>query len=67
MIKMYCDICGKELSDDCHDVVNIDFNSYAIEGAIFEDNREFNLCVSCANKVYDAIRAVVDQPRISHV
>lgn len=67
MINIICDVCGKQLQDKFVDTVNIDFNSYAIKGAKFEDNREFNLCVSCANKVYDAIREIVDQPRISHV
>lgn len=63
MIQVICDVCGKQLQDKFVDCVNIDFNSYAIEGAKFEANSEFNLCVSCANKVYDAIREVVDQPR----
>jgi len=61
MIKMYCDICGKELSDDCHDVVNIDFNSFGTAGFTLEIDKykpkssELNLCVECAEKVVSDI------------
>jgi hypothetical protein len=60
MIKMYCDICGKELSDDCHDVVNIDFNSFGTVGFTIEIDKytkasELNLCVACAKKVVSGI------------
>ena len=63
MIKVICDVCGKELQHKFIDVVNINFNSYAVDGAKFRDNGEFNLCIPCANRIYDAIREVVDQPR----
>ena len=48
MIKVYCDICGKELKSDCSDQVNLDFNAYRTSG--FE-SKELNLCVNCAKKV----------------
>ena len=62
MIKVICDVCGKELQHKFIDVVNVNFNSYAVDGAKFQ-NQEFNLCIPCANKVYDAIRDVIDYPR----
>lgn len=57
MIKTYCDICGKELSEDCHDMVNLDFNSFGVSGFVLEfdkykpRNPEVNLCVGCAESV----------------
>ena len=61
MIKMYCDICGKELSGDCRDVVNLDFNCFGTAGFTLEIDKckpkdsELNLCVECAEKVVSDI------------
>ena len=63
MIKMYCDICEKELSEDCKDVINIDFNSFGTAGFTLEIDKykpkskssELNLCVECAEKVVSDI------------
>jgi len=61
MIKMFCDICGKELSEDCKDVVNVDFNSFRTAGFTLEIDKykptasELNLCVECAKKVVSDI------------
>ena len=61
MIKMYCDICGKELSDHCRDVVNLDFNCFGTAGFTLEIDKykpkdsELNLCVACAEKVVSDI------------
>ena len=52
MIKVYCDICGKELKSDCSDQVNLDFNAFGTTG--FEP-KELNMCVECANKVVSDI------------
>ena len=61
MIKMFCDICGKELSDDCRDVVNLDFNCFGTAGFTLEIDKykpkdsELNLCVECAENVVSDI------------
>jgi len=61
MIKIYCDICGKELAEDCSDQVNLDFHSYGISGFVLEleskkyKDNELNLCVSCAESVVSDI------------
>ena len=61
MIKVYCDICGKELAEDCSDQVNLDFHSYGISGFVLElefkkcKDSELNLCVSCAESVVSDI------------
>lgn len=61
MIKMYCDICGKELSEDCNNVVNLDFNYFGTAGFMCEIDKykpkasELNLCVECAEKVVSDI------------
>lgn len=64
MIQVICDACGKQLQDKFVDTVNIDFNSYAIEDEQwFTYGREFNLCVRCAHRVYDAIKEIIEEPR----
>lgn len=64
MIQVICDVCGKQLQDKFVDCVNIDFNSYAIEyEQRFTYGREFNLCVPCAHRVYDAIKEIIEEPR----
>ena len=61
MIKVFCDICGKELSKDFSDAVNLDFNSYGVSGFTLEIDKykpkesELNLCVECAEKVVSDI------------
>ena len=61
MIKMFCDICRKELSEDCNNVVNLDFNSFGTAGFMLEIDKykpkssELNLCVECAEKVVSDI------------
>ena len=52
MIKIYCDICGKQLNKDCSNQVNLDFNAYGTSG--FKP-MEINLCVDCANEVESCI------------
>lgn len=49
MIKVYCDICGKQLKDDYSNVINLDFNCYGV--AKFERPKTYNLCKSCAIEV----------------
>lgn len=64
MIQVICDVCGKQLQNKFVDCVNIDFNSYAIEDEQrFTYGREFNLCVPCAHRVYDAIKEIIEEPR----
>ena len=68
MIQVICDVCGKQLQDKFVDCVTIDFNSYAIEDEQwFTYGREFNLCVPCAHRVYDAIKEIVEEPRESPI
>lgn len=61
MIRTYCDICGKELKEDCSDQVNIDFHSFGISGFILKleahqcKANEINLCVDCARGVVSDI------------
>ena len=61
MIKTYCDICGKELKEDCSDQVNLDFHAFGITGFIVKLQAEqfkansLNLCVECAEKVVSDI------------
>ena len=61
MIKVYCDICGKELAEDCSDQVNLDFHSYGVSGFVLElelkkcKDSELNLCVPCAESVVSDI------------
>lgn len=64
MIKTYCDICGRELKEDCSDQVNLDFNFYGstgfelkLEQNHFKGN-ELNLCVSCAESVVSDIEGL---------
>jgi len=64
MIKVYCDICGKELSEDFRDSVNLDFNSFGTAGFTLEIDKykpkdaELNLCVECAEKVVSDIEGL---------
>ena len=66
MIKTYCDICKKELADDCHDVVNINFHSFGVSGFELKIGNykpkahELNMCVECANKVVECIDSLAD-------
>lgn len=61
MIRMICDVCGKTLRNDCHDVVNLDFHSYGASGFVLEIDKykplqqELNLCVECAEHVVSDI------------
>lgn len=61
MTKVYCDICGRELAEDCSDQVNLDFNSFGTAGFTLEIDKykpresELNLCVECAEKVVSDI------------
>ena len=61
MIKVYCDICGRELAEDCSDQVNLDFHSCGISGFVLEleynkyKDSELNLCVPCAESVVSDI------------
>lgn len=61
MIKMFCDICGKELAQDCEDTVNLDFHSFGVSGFEVRLEKykpladELNLCVDCAEKVVSSI------------
>lgn len=69
MIKVFCDICGKELAEDCSDQVNLDFHSYGISGFVLEleskkcKDSELNLCVSCAEKVVSVIKKLKEKNR----
>lgn len=45
MIKIYCDICGKEINYDIN-AVNLNFNSYDIPD--FDKGKQYELCVNCA-------------------
>ena len=61
MIKVFCEVCGKELSEDFSDAVNLDFNSFGVSGFVLEIGEykpkppELNLCVECAGKVVSKI------------
>lgn len=48
MIKVYCDMCGKELKSDYSNVVNLDFNCYGTVD--FDRGHTYNLCKKCAIK-----------------
>lgn len=63
MIKVICDICGKVLPDKGEKTVNLDFNSYLIAGSRLKNDsdREYNLCVYCANELYDTIQVMKAQ------
>lgn len=65
MIKVICDICGKVLPDNGEQSVNLDFNCYDIKGSRLRVNhpedREYNLCVYCANEMYDTIQVMKAQ------
>lgn len=49
MVKVYCDICGKQLKSDYSNVVNLDFNCYGT--ADFDKGHTYNLCKKCATKI----------------
>lgn len=61
MIRTYCDICQRELAEDCRDTVNLDFHSFGVSGFELKIGKykprtpELNLCVDCANKVVESI------------
>lgn len=49
MIKVYCDICCRQLKDDYSNVININFNCYGV--AKFAEPKTYNLCKRCAIEV----------------
>lgn len=57
MIKTTCDLCGKVLDKKCSDQVNLDFNAYGCTG--FSGPEEMQFCVPCADKVVEAIDALI--------
>lgn len=50
MIKVFCDICGKEIDYEI-DGVNLDFNQYGVVKFKSNWNAEKQLCTACAAKV----------------
>ena len=55
MLKVYCDMCKREIDYNV-DGVNLDFNAYGIVN--FRNNvksEERQLCISCATRVYNWI------------
>lgn len=51
MVKVYCDICGKELKDDYEDTVSLRFNHYGTADFKDEPKTTFELCKDCATEV----------------
>ncbi len=56
MIKVYCDMCGREIDYEV-DGINLDFNRYGIVKFRQGENLEKQLCKHCAKKVCDYIDA----------
>lgn len=53
MVKVYCDICGKELKGNFEDTVNVRFNHYGTVDFKDEDapKTSFELCKDCAAEI----------------
>ena len=56
MIKLFCDMCGREIDYDV-DGINLDFNRYGTVKFRQGEELEKQLCKSCAQKVCDYIDA----------
>lgn len=50
MIKVLCDMCGREIDYEV-DGVNMDFNRYGVVSFKSSFSQEKQLCVSCAARV----------------
>lgn len=50
MVKVFCDMCGREIDYEV-DGVNLDFNHYNIVNFKKPFSAEKQLCLSCANRV----------------
>lgn len=61
MIRIFCDICGKELDEFHSDSISLDFNCYGVTGFVVilnkkeYRNKSLQLCVDCANAVVSEI------------
>ncbi len=56
MIKLFCDMCGREIDYDV-DGINLDFNRYGTVKFRQGEELEKQLCKRCAHKVCDYIDA----------
>ena len=57
MVKVFCDMCGKEVNREV-DGVNLDFNHYGVVRFNSEYTlKDQQLCVTCACSVIDYIKA----------
>jgi hypothetical protein len=52
MVKVLCDLCGKEIEDSNHQV-NFDINAYGCSGFF---PKEYNYHVECARKIEALIK-----------
>lgn len=50
MVKVFCDMCGREIDYEI-DGVNLDFNHYGVVNFKSSFSAEKQLCLSCASKV----------------
>lgn len=50
MVKVFCDMCGREIDYEV-DGVNMDFNHYGVVSFKSTFSAEKQLCLSCAAKV----------------
>jgi hypothetical protein len=50
MVKVFCDMCGREIDYEV-DGVNLDFNHYGVVNFKSSFSAEKQLCLSCAAKV----------------
>ncbi len=60
MIKMFCDVCGKQINKDFSSAINLEFNYKSSDFSIEIDNYKpksnvLNLCVKCAESVLSDI------------
>ena len=52
MIKYFCDICGKEINLDKHELHRL-FVPVNINGIILNNELEKQMCTTCATKWYE--------------
>lgn len=50
MVKVFCDMCGREIGYEV-DGVNMDFNHYGVVAFKSSFSAEKQLCISCATRV----------------
>lgn len=60
MIKAYCDLCGRNLSQ--HDRVDVHFDLFGLANFSPWMYEKFNFCGVCAQKIYDGIAGNAIRP-----